>query len=215
MRNFTMNNEIYNYIANKVINDVRHGIFFNDKLADSLDGYPLITYIREKTEESDIPRLLNVINNASLSAGNLALSMLRKFDNKKDIKEYYLSCWKEEKVFIRKFKLIWRLLDDEQLPISLHEEIYQFIRENFDEFLKEISKWYGGKNNVLSSIKERLKDSSFPSTKDWVRLCSVMASPEHNQVVELLKEYQSSDNKFTAFIAQEMLAEVKHDLPQN
>lgn len=138
-------------------------------------------------------------------AGEFAINLLRKFDQTTVVRLFLISQWKETSEYGRRMRLIWRLLDDEQLEMTLHEDIYAFVKDNFKQFIQEIIRWYGSENAVLSGCRTRLADPTFPTTKAWVYLCSAMASADKEAVGILLSQYRTSDDPFTARVANELL----------
>ena len=203
-----MDEVIMKYLASKILDDIRYGRPLGNDVAESLNRYPIDT-LRQLVQKEDVPLLMEMAASSSLSVGNLGITLLRKFDREEEIKSFMLSSWRKASNFERKHHLLWRVLDDENRPRSVHEEMYQFVKDNLQPFIDYASKWYGGKEKVLDTMKMRLADKSFPSTKHWVYLCVVLGSPDTESVVQLLKEYQSSENDFTARVAADMLREVE------
>ncbi len=202
-----MNEFVVKYVASKVIDDIRSNRIIDDDLAENIDCHPYVDCMRVIIEREDIPKLLVLIDSSSLHVGNLAINLLKKFDHDESVKSFLLSAWEKEKRCERKYKLIWRILDNEDLDSAYHNEIYNFVRQNLHWFLEDQVRWYGGKEQVLDGIKARLKDKTFPKTKNWVYLCGALASSDKESVAQLLREYQESNDEFTARVAKEMYKE--------
>jgi hypothetical protein len=100
------------------------------------------------------------------SMGNLAICLLLKFDTQTDIKSFFLEEWRRSTVYERKENLMWRVLDDENLSLAVHEDIYRFISDDMNKFIAVQATKFEGTDYVLSGCKARLSDPSFPRTKD-------------------------------------------------
>jgi len=201
--------ELAQYITEKIVCDLRCRRKLPEPVAAAINKYPLVDTLRLAVDEYDVPMLKSMVMSNSLEVGNLAVSLLRKFDRESSIKEFFLSAWKEamrSSQTERQLHLMWRLLDMPDLTVSRHQEIYEFVRSNMDEFLEYTTVWSGGPECVLEVCRTRLGDSSFPSTKAWGYLCIVMGSPEKESANKLLQEWRLSGNKFVSKVAGELAA---------
>ena len=195
---------IANYICRKVFDDFKSQRPIDDTLAESLNQYPLIDSLRDVIELSDFVLLKDIVANSSIPLGNLAISLMRNIDRDDNVKDYLLFSFRQATLYKRKIELLWRLLDGDQLPVSVHKEGYLFVSNNLSIFIDDIREGCGGIDNVMNACKSRLADDSFPHSKDWLYLCTAMGSPDKTAVANLLEEYQSSKNTFTSLVVKEM-----------
>lgn len=199
-----MKQPIIDYLASKVIEDIRQQRCFDDSVADNLNKYPLMDSLREVIQQEDVPILLEMTKSTSTCICNLAISLLRKFDTQADVKLFFLDEWRRSTVYDRRSALMWRLLDDKCLDITIHKDIYSFVCNNINRFVSDCTICFGGDNQVLSACKARLTDSSFPRTKDWIYLCAALGSTERDSVKQLIASYESSKDKFVAMVAKDL-----------
>ncbi|MCR4320975.1 MAG: hypothetical protein NUV74_11650 [Candidatus Brocadiaceae bacterium] len=199
-----MKQPIIDYLASKVIEDIRQQRRFNDSVADNLNKYPLMDSLRELIQQEDVPILLEMTKSMSTCICNLAISLLRKFDTQASVKLFFLHEWSCSTDYERRSALMWRLLDDKYLDITAHEDIYRFVCDNMNRFLSDCAKCFGGDTLVLSACKARLADPSFPRTKDWIYLCASLGSTERDSVKQLIASYESSKDKFVAKVSKDL-----------
>ncbi len=164
----------------------------------------MVDKLRDLVEERDIPKLMEMVMATGVDF-ELAVSLLRKFDTRADVKSFLLDQWNRFDDFEHRIVLMWRVLDDENLDLNVHENIYTFVKNNKERFMEEIVEWYGGAERVLDAVKSRLSDSSFPRTKDWVYLYLATGSSDRNAATELVKSYANSKNGFLRKVVEEVL----------
>ena len=200
---------VANYIVSKLITDVRNNVQINDNLALALDKYPHIDILRGEIGEKDAVYILKTIPNQSVMAGNMLISLLRNYSEQPAFKSWFIDHWYNTNDYNRRLTLLWRLLDDSSLELTMHEQLYKFVRENLVTFLDDTRDWLGGKEAMLEACKNRLSDPTFPRTKDWIYLCSATGSPDTEGAVSLLGEYKSSQGDFTAKVAGDLLDKLR------
>lgn len=188
----------------KALEDIRQNRALDEGLLKALNQYPLIDKLQEFVEESDIPRLMKMAADTGVDFV-LAVSLLRKFDTRADVKSFFLEQWNQLNDLDHKLELMWRILDDEALDLSVHEDVYTFVRSNMERFVKESVDWYGGVDRVLDVVRSRLSDPSFPRTKDWAYLCTATGSSDRSAATELVRSYAASKNSFLRKVVKEIL----------
>ena len=132
---------------------------------------------------------------------------IRSRKDKPEVRDLFFRLWETRTDTPSRLNLLWRLLDYEDLEKAWHEQLYGFVRDNWDEFLNTQRGFMGGGSpaNVLPNITDRLGDASFPEKKAWAYLCSALASEDMVAVRELLRKYENTDDEFTASIVRDML----------
>lgn len=200
-----MNEGIQKYLLSKIVEDIRSRDPFPEYLATALHKHSLSDDLRGAMEERDLLLVLAMASSESLPIAILGISLLRKFRGDASVKQFLRTEWSKATEYERKWALMPRLLDDEHLDLTLHEEMFAFVKDNFPRFLVDSRRWYEGADCVLDGCRSRLNDSSFPLSKSWVYLCCAMGSDDRNGIADLLYEYSSSTHVFTSVVANEML----------
>lgn len=208
-----MNNDAEHNIVTQVLDAIRGKRPIPEDVAVAANKFEHIDKLRAEMRDEDIPYLLEQARSSSVAAANLTLYLLRPFKDEDEVRSLVWSLWSEVTKYKKRLVVMWPLLDYEDLDASIHEEVYQFVREDLPRFIEECNKWFGGPSKVLNYCKERLDDLTFPSTKNWVYLCAAMGSSERDSLIRLLKEYQASKNEFAARVAKDMAEELANMMP--
>jgi hypothetical protein len=203
-----MDNILINYLADKLLIDLKNNKNLDPALLKSADSYLIIDFLRSKIRKNDIGWLLNVVKSTNCNTGNFAISLLRHHINDAAVKAFLFQEWETVSDYDRRYAIMWRLLDYDDLPISMHEKIYDYFIENKERFLSEKMEWFGGVEKVLDVCRERLSDSGISESKKWIYLCASIVSPNKEGVINLLSEYKVSDDMFTAKVANQLLKNV-------
>ena len=203
-----MNQLLTDYIARKLIEDVRSGARLSEELCEKLNRYALVDTLRMVVEPTDIDKLMELAESPSSMMGNLALSLLRRFDTEERVKQFLRKAWDDTDSYSRKFHLMWRLLDDPDIDDAAREEVHSFVMAKFEPFLADVAAWTGGEEELLDRCRSRLADETFPPSKAWIYLICVTGSPDTQSAKELLREHLSSEDAFTAQVARDMLERI-------
>jgi len=205
-----MQKEIIHYLSRKIIEDIRTGIWFDDDTAKSLNERPLMDAMREYIQVMDIPVLMQMAQTNSLKNRALAITLLWKFDTQReDVKSFLLEDWQRtinehNFDYDRGMPLIWRLLDNAELDVSIHRQIREFVSRNYRRFIDDTSQWYGGPDMVLETMKKRLSNPEVPRTKDWIYLCVSLGSADQKGAEHLIASYVQSKDPLIAEVASEL-----------
>lgn len=160
------------FISTALANHMRAGHLPWEQEADYLNRLPLIDFLRIQITESDLPWILRVIDTQSGEVWGLCLSLLRRFSSRGDIQEMLRSKWSEADSFNRAH-LMWRLLDDPDLPSDWHERLFDFVLKEWSMFKQVSTKFLGTPDTIISQALLRMGDSSFPDSMKWAYLCRV------------------------------------------
>ena len=165
-------NDGFAFISSAVVSHMRSGHLPWEQEADYLNRLPLIDFLRMRITEDDLPWILKVIDTNTGEVGALCLSLLRRFSSRTDIQETLRERWNDADTFF-KAHLMWRLLDDPNLPSDWHERLFDFVLNEWPTF-KEVSlKFLGTPETVVLQALLRMGDSSFPDSMKWAYLCRV------------------------------------------
>lgn len=208
-----MNNVADHDIVTQVLDAIRGKRPIPDDVAVAANKYAVIDILRARIRKEDVPYLLGLARSSSTDVAKLALFLLRPFNDEPEVKSFVRSKWCDSTQYAERVALMWPLLDDRELDASIHEEVYQFVRENLPRFIEDCNEWFGGPGEVLNACIARLRAPTFPSTKDSVYLCSAIGSSERDSLILLLQEYQASKNEFTSRVAKDMADELANMMP--
>lgn len=199
---------ILNYLAEKVMDDLRKGIELSDELIKNLNKYPFIDYIRKLVTKEDMRIIKKMIQSEKITVCRLGISLTRQLLKEKEVQKHLFNIWKSTDEYDIRRGLMFRFLDLDNLPINMHNEIYNFVRKNWDRWLANQANWYGGKEKILSVCLDRLEGPSNPKSKAWVYLCIATLSPEKDKVKELISRYLSSKESINAKVAADLVKEL-------
>ncbi len=201
-----MEQKILEYLAEKVVDDLRSNCFVDKELAIELNKQPYIDELRTKVEDTDINILVKIADSKLYSAvGGLAVTMIQGGARNKKVKELLLRHWKEDNDFECKNYIMFRLLDDPKLDILMHEEIYNFVMDNLDQWINQQVKWITGRDKIVAFAKGRINNSDFPETKNWVYLCDCLGASDKKGAKALIKQYVDSGASIVARVAKDLL----------
>lgn len=103
--------------------------------------------------------------------------------------------------------LLWRLLDDEELPSAWHSQLFEFVLQNWHTFRGSVVQFLGPDDeHVVIRALERYGDPSFPRSKKWAYLCSVACASNYPDAIRaLLSIGLESNEPFTRQVAQTLV----------
>lgn len=202
-----MESKMFDYLANKVLQDLRSGHSLNDDLAKELNLPPAIDSLRPKIKKEDRDMLIALGKSRKRGARGLALALLKTLGKDKKVKDFFREFWKKTRDYNTKHDVMWRLLDYGQLEVELHREIFEFVIRDFDRWVTKAGAWPKGDSNVIPFVKDRLANPHYPKTKAWVYLCLSFASNNKREVGQLLDKYISSGEPIVRELASRLKKE--------
>ncbi|GAB5398969.1 MAG: hypothetical protein Aureis2KO_05540 [Aureisphaera sp.] len=125
--------------------------------------------------------------------------------------------YRESKDVNNKLRLIYRILDQEDLSNEVLTDVYKFVRNNFSEFKSDLEKWLDIRSNhemywdkLDLYIRERLSNEKYPKHKAWIYLLSYTTAEnwKHKNIIPLLESYTGKNNFINDQVATEMLKEM-------
>jgi hypothetical protein len=199
-----MDESIARYLYSNIVDDLRNGRPLPPGLASSLDVFPVIDRLRVVVEEADVPMLLATAREQWSDSAALAVSLLRRYARRADVRVTLRELWRSCTAFAPRYELLFRLLDDPDLPLGWHREIYEFVQSHRSEFLDASVVWAGGVGHLLDRVRSRLADASFAREKMWVYLVIATVSDDRAAVAALIKPYSGLAD-FTGSVAGELM----------
>jgi len=204
--------ESYEFVADAVAAWLREGHQPSEQEANSLNRLPLVDLLRDRVAEDDLGDglswLLAVVNEQSGELAALALSLLRRCSTRADIRDLLHGRWADAAPFLRAH-LLWRILDDPDLPTSWHEELFEFVMsdEGWPVFREVSLRFLGTPQTVVLQALKRIADPSFPDTKKWAYLCRVPEVAEDREAAKALVTLGlSMEDPFARKVATRLLA---------
>jgi polar amino acid transport system ATP-binding protein len=192
-------------VADAVVAQIRNGSFPEGENAEFLNRFQIIDLLRERIDETDLPRLFGVIEGREGASAAFALSLLRKFSERQEVQARLRSRWKSANAFLRGY-LLWRILDDPELPGDWHATLFDFVFKEWDTFRKEQLMFWGMRKNVLEGIKSRISNPSFPESKKWAYLCCLPELAEDQKAAEgMIRSELDSSDAFTREVSRRLL----------
>lgn len=175
------------------------------ELARALLKYPVYDYLPAGVHEEDMRSILNMADSSDSLTKDCAAALLRGI-NSNEAEKYWLSQWREAETYSDRLRAAFSVTDYRNLPESIHEELYTFIRENWEQWQRSIAEWYGtSTTGILGGAKERLLNPTFPPSKAWVYLC-VAVCDASAETKELVKEFIDHEHAFTKKVARALLS---------
>jgi ABC-type nitrate/sulfonate/bicarbonate transport system ATPase subunit len=93
-----------------------------------------------------------------------------------DIFSNLISLWHKTQNRHLKNELMWRILDNKNASDEIHKEIKNFIYRDWDKYVKEVQKeQYFQQVKIIENTQERLINTEYPSTKDWLYITYMRA----------------------------------------
>ena len=134
----------------------------------------------------------------------------RVFGLDKDLYEEF----QESKDVSRKLRLVYRILDQEDADLDKKNDVYQFVKNNFSEFKKDLGVWLEVNEQAPNYwdkldgyIRERLSNEKYPRHKSWIYLLSYTTAKNWNQkdIRKLLESYAEQEYPINNHVVSEML----------
>ena len=160
------------YVADAVIFSLRAGNLPDEESGDYLNRLPIVDMLRDRINKDDLQWIIEVLEKETGEVAGLFLSLIRKFDLQPDVKSFLRNRWESANAFL-KAHLMWRILDDPELPEEWNRKIFDFILAEWETFHKVSLKFLGTPETVVMQALKRIGDPTFPDSKKWSYLCRV------------------------------------------
>lgn len=150
-----------------------------------------------------------VSSSPQLSAFHIGLT--KNFSIVPEAKHAFRSAWPSATP-LQQMHLLWRILDDPELPLEWHERLFSVVTQNWADFQKACIAFYGGNADALvaGEVERYLSPSLYPATKKWAFLCSLASVEGYPFARRFFLEMGSrSDLPFERRVATALLADAR------
>jgi len=204
-----MNDIILDYLAKKVWEDLRSAQTLDVDLAAELNIQPIIDKLRKHVVPKDEPLLRRLIDSGDPVLFYFGISLLRTLGNQPHVRALFVSLWEKHPGYEFRMPLMWRLLDYEDLELEVHEELYEFVRKNWDEWSDFCLNWYvqGNLDKLAATLEKRIGE--FTSSKAWTRIIMAEFIPDHAAARRLVAPYVEAVHPVVRKVANEMMEKVQ------
>ena len=190
--------------AKGILEILRETRKLDESIADQFNRRPLIDELRKHITDEDRDNwVLEGAAGDKVEHAGLCLSFLQKYDTQPAIIDFLRGHWENASPRI-KAHLLWRILDDVNLPQDWHEKLFAFMLAHPLEFHSASLKFIGTPETVVQRVRERMQTAPYdgrPETKRWAYLCrvaGVAAQPE--EAIEFLRH--ARENEELEFVRQ-------------
>jgi len=153
-----MNSELMEYLSEKIMEDLRNRKNLSPHIYYEINKYPIIDFIRSKINVSDLELIIELMNSEDKNVLYFGISLTKNILDEELIKNKLLQLWiSSEYDYKTRREVMWRILDIKPLPQSMHIDIYNFVKINWDAWAADTLLFYGGSHMVLDAIKKERK----------------------------------------------------------
>lgn len=190
-----MDNELHKYLALKITEDIRKGIFLSTSLIEEISRIKITDMIRNQLYENDIDILRKYLGSEEINLKLFAIDLLQRFIDNESVQKEMLSLWEQTQKYEIKAVVMFRLLDNPDLNDEMHNSFYDFIEQNWNRWINDRIKIFadGDTKNILYVMKSRLSDKRFPLSKAWIYLLISTASPDLEGCRQLIDEFKGKN----------------------
>jgi hypothetical protein len=193
------------FVAEAIMARLRTGQKPSEQEAAVMNGVPFVDALREVVMPDDVRWILAALEHESGEVAGLFLSLLRNHANQEQVQEFLKAKWESATPFLRAH-LLWRILDDPNLPDVWQKRIFEFMLEKWETFQSVSLKFLGNSETIVSAAQERYDDPSVPSTKKWAYLCRVASiSSDPKSAKRFLKLGLKAEDEFARRVAAVLL----------
>lgn len=104
--------------------------------------------------------------------------------------------------------LVWRVLDDPDLPDDWHKRLIDYLMSNWDAWKQHLSEFKEpGPEGMIAVIRGRLADPTYPSSKKWIYLLCLpdgLAS-DGQEAERIIREAAGSGEENIRLVAEALL----------
>lgn len=201
-----MENVISEYLAEKFCADIRAGAPASSELCSALTSFPVIDYLRSRIQIEDFERLQVFCDSDDPAKQNLGLALLRNIESIGNVRTYLENLWHRASLSFRsRIGLQFQLSNYADLDPAMRQRFLTFILNHWQEFLDNQIEWCNTGEGVLDFCRQRLADTRFPASKNWLYLCVAAASSDRDAARALVQSYANDLDPFKRKVASEVL----------
>ena len=194
------------FLAEALVHHLRSGAVPTEEEADLMNRLPIIDCLRDRAKRPDVDGwLMPAVSNQEGECAGLCLSLLRKFDTDPATCDSLKQRWSTASSFL-KAHLLWRILDDPDLPQEWHQRIVDFILREQEAFHAASLKFLGPPERAAEIARKRFHDPKFPTSKKWSYLCRVVGTAcDAQEARRFLQDSLRDPDPFTQRVASLLL----------
>jgi len=190
-------------MVNELVSRLRSGYRPTDSeisdwnVAQNIDG------LRRQVMESDLAWIMPAIAEDDGPRAAFYLALLQPLAAKAEVRDLLTRRFETASPYL-KSQLIWRLLDDADLPAAVHETLFQFVMSDWQSFQGSSVAFLGSPSEILAAALGRLADCL--ASKRWIYLCCLpQYAADQRAVKGLLIVASGSADALMARVARALL----------
>lgn len=161
-----------------------------------------IDTLRNQITEADLAWISPLIRDDEGPRAAFYLALLKPLATNAGIRALLTQRFETASPYL-KTQLLWRLLDDPDLPHAMHRTLFDFVTSEWDTFQGCVS-YLGPPSEAIHAALRRLADC--PDTKRWIYLCCLpQYAADQSAVKGLLNIASGSADTFTAEVSRVLL----------
>lgn len=197
------------YAAQALLEKLRKKALVESDVINTFNHLPWIDFVRNEVVENDKKWIMNNIADSNIEIKCFSIFLMSKLKGNPEKEKYLIELWNKNKNFETRLAIAPRLLDFNDLEVEIHENIYRWIRDNWNRWTRYAAAWYGGPSRVLDGVQARLEDPRLPSSKAWHYLCIATKSNDREAACELIAKWTKTGTPFVRKVAKELLKDLR------
>jgi hypothetical protein len=132
------------YVADKLIEDIRAGVPLGDDLSAAIDQREIIAALRSRVQADDIGWVVTMLKSDRPWQRHIVLHLVRPVVNADVVREQLIALWNKETNWFVMEPLLFALACIDRLDEAHHRRMLALIRTNLDRFITSMTEWWGG-----------------------------------------------------------------------
>jgi hypothetical protein len=188
-----------------ILERLRSGFQPTEAEADKWNVAATVHAFRGQIAELDLRWILPLAAETDGPRAAFYLSLLQPFSTREEVCTVLRKRFESASPYL-KSQLLWRLLDDRELPPETHSSIFDFVMSDFDSFQQSCVSYLGGPAEILPAALRRMADC--PPSKRWIYLCCLPQYAQDQHAVHgVLTIAGTSSDTFMAKVAHRLVAQ--------
>ena len=195
------------FVAVAILNEMRRGTVPIGGVAADLVALPLIDELRQCTEDDDLRWILPGTRDSPTDEAALHVSLLKRFAATPDVQHHLRSMFDTPNTSESlRTHIMWRLLDDPDLPLEWHEKLFTFVLKEWSTFHAIQLRFFGADGDViLPYVLGRIGDTRSPTSKKWAYLCCLPEAVDSRSAQAVLQLSRTASDPFLTRVADTLL----------
>jgi len=166
-----MNDIQKKWISEKLVEDFRAGRIPPEEVCNELNKFEFTDFIRSQLRVQDVRWLIEKIINSEGNVLELCVNITWPLLPNQEIEHALRSLWERGH---RTINIIYGILNIENLDISFHRQVFEYVRQNWNSFISAELQYDA--DLALHVAQKRLTGRNTPLTKSWIYWCNVAGS---------------------------------------